>query len=29
MIANGGRVVVGVPGVFDDLVRIADEAFAS
>ena len=28
MIATGGRVVVGVPGVFDDLVRIADAAFA-
>jgi myo-inositol-1(or 4)-monophosphatase len=27
MIARGGRVVVGVPGVFDDLVRLSDAAF--
>ena len=27
MIADGGRVVVGVPGVFDDLVRLADMSF--
>lgn len=27
MIANGGRVVAGSSGVFDDLVRIADDAF--
>ena len=27
MIARGGRVVIGVPGVFDDLVRISDKAF--
>ena len=29
MIARGGRVVVGVPGVFDDLVRISDKAFGT
>ena len=29
MIADGGRVIVGEPGVFDDLVRIANSAFAS
>ncbi len=27
MIERGGRVVVGVPGVFDELVRLADAAF--
>ncbi len=27
MIQSGGRVVVGVPGVFDELVRISDRAF--
>jgi myo-inositol-1(or 4)-monophosphatase len=27
MIANGGRVVVGTPAVFDDLVTLADETF--
>jgi myo-inositol-1(or 4)-monophosphatase len=27
MIARGGRVVVGLPGVFDELVRIADDSF--
>lgn len=29
MIARGGRVVVGVPGVFDDLVRLSDRAFGA
>ena len=29
MIARGGRVVVGIPGVFDDLVRIADASFGT
>lgn len=28
MIARGGRVVVGAPGIFEDLVTIADAAFA-
>lgn len=27
MIADGGRVIVGAPGVFEDLVRLSDEAF--
>lgn len=27
MIADGGRVIVGAPGVFDDLLRISDQAF--
>jgi len=27
MIANGGRVVAGAPGVWDDLIRIADKAY--
>ncbi|MBT8475355.1 MAG: inositol monophosphatase [Alphaproteobacteria bacterium] len=29
MIARGGRVVVGAPGVFEDLVSIADDAFGA
>jgi len=29
MINHGGRVVVGVPGVFDDLVRVSDRAFGA
>ncbi|MCG6904076.1 MAG: inositol monophosphatase [Rhodobacter sp.] len=27
MIADGGRVIVGLPGVFDDLLRISERAF--
>jgi len=27
MVANGGRVIAGAPGVWDDILRIADEAY--
>ena len=29
MIAQGGRVVVGAPGIYEDLVAIADASFSS